>query len=100
MKNTGLLLLGVWLLARGIQDIIQLCFRHDEILFASLGLAAGVMLLLDAMASRFASLGLLFLALWLLGSNALLLFNFNFPASGQLLSGLGIIAGMLLIFRK
>jgi len=100
VKNTGLLLLGVWLTALGIKDFFQLQFRHDEILFASLGFAAGVSLLLNAIGSKFASLGLLFLAVWLLLKSSMMLFNLHFPASGQILSGVGIIAGMLLIFKK
>ncbi len=100
MKNTGLLLLGVWLTALGLKDFFQLQFRFDEILFASLGCAAGVVLLLNAIGSKFASPGLFLLAVWLLLKNSMMLFNFHIPASGQILSATGIIAGIFLIFRK
>ena len=100
MKNTGLLLLGVWLTALGLKDFFQLQFRYHEMLFAGLGFAAGVSLLLNAMGSKFASPGLFLLAAWLLLKNGMMLFNWNFPASAQILSIIGIVAGILLILKK
>ncbi|MBS3785619.1 MAG: hypothetical protein KGY57_02305 [Gammaproteobacteria bacterium] len=41
MKDLGLLLLGVWLMVNGLQDLLALDFRHDEVILAILGIAAG-----------------------------------------------------------
>jgi len=45
MKDLGLLLLGVWLLVHGAQDLLELDFRHDDVILALLGIAAGVLII-------------------------------------------------------
>ncbi len=44
MKDLGLLLLGVWLIVSGAQELLALDFRHDEVIMALLGIAAGVLI--------------------------------------------------------
>ncbi len=46
MKDLGLLLLGIWLLVTGAQELLELDFRHDEVILALLGIAAGVLIVL------------------------------------------------------
>lgn len=45
MKHAGTLLLAVWLIATGLQDIAHLHFRHDTLILGVLALVAGVLLL-------------------------------------------------------
>lgn len=46
MKNLGLLLLGVWLIATGLFDLVDLRFRHDGLVMSALAIAAGVLVIL------------------------------------------------------
>lgn len=46
MKNVGMLLLGVWLIAMGLRGAINLSFQHDALIFGILAIAAGVLIIL------------------------------------------------------
>ncbi len=46
MKNIGLLLLGVWLIAAGLKSVIQLSFVHDNLILGLLAIVAGVFVVL------------------------------------------------------
>lgn len=45
MKNLGMLLLAVWLIATGLRAVIGLSFVYDTIVFGVLAIVAGVLLL-------------------------------------------------------
>ena len=42
MKNLGLLVLAVWLIATGLQDIVELRFRYDEIVLGAIAVPGAV----------------------------------------------------------
>ena len=46
MKNIGLLLLGIWLIATGLRSVVHLSFAYDTLVFGVLAIAAGVLILL------------------------------------------------------
>ena len=46
MKNLGLILLGVWLIATGLIAIIDLNFRGMHMIMAVLALVAGILILI------------------------------------------------------
>ena len=100
MRSVGLILLGLWLIAEGILNLIDLHFPYDRMILAAAALSAGVALLLNSIQSRLNDLGVLFLGLWLILRSSLFLFKFSFPYSEWLLAITGIIAGLLLILRK
>jgi hypothetical protein len=46
MKNLGMLLLSIWLIASGLKAVINLGFQYDYMVLGVLGIVAGVLLLL------------------------------------------------------
>jgi hypothetical protein len=46
MKDVGLMLLGLWLIASGLQSVIGLHFRYDHLVLGILAIAAGALVLL------------------------------------------------------
>jgi hypothetical protein len=46
MKNIGMLLLGVWLVATGLRSVAHLSFTYDTLIFGILAIAAGALILL------------------------------------------------------
>lgn len=46
MKNVGLLLLGVWLVAQGLISLIGLSFHGMHTLMAVLALVAGILIII------------------------------------------------------
>lgn len=45
MKNLGMLLLAVWLIATGLRSVIDLRFAYDTVIFGVLAIVAGILLL-------------------------------------------------------
>ena len=46
MKNMGMILLSVWLIATGLRGVINLSFQHDSLIFGIVAIAAGVFIFL------------------------------------------------------
>ena len=46
MKNMGMILLSVWLIATGLRGVINLSFQHDDLIFGIVAIAAGVFIFL------------------------------------------------------
>ena len=46
MKNIGMILLSVWLIATGLRGVINLSFQHDSLIFGIVAIAAGVFIFL------------------------------------------------------
>jgi hypothetical protein len=46
-KRFGPLVLGLWLVAHGLAQLIQLSFLFKDTILAALAIAAGVLILLD-----------------------------------------------------
>jgi len=46
MKNIGMILLAVWLMAMGLKGVINLSFQYDALIFGVLAIVAGALILL------------------------------------------------------
>ena len=46
MKNYGMLLLAIYLIATGLKMLIGLSFQYDYVVFGALAIAAGVLLIM------------------------------------------------------
>lgn len=46
MRNIGLLLLAVWLIATGLKGVAQLSFAYDSVVLGALAIVAGVLILI------------------------------------------------------
>jgi hypothetical protein len=100
MKNTGLFLMALWLVAQGILSLTKLHFPYEKQLLSSVALCAGIVMLLHGVKTRLGDIGLLLLSLWLILRSSLFLFHYTFPYSDVILAILAIVAGLFLIIRK
>lgn len=46
MKNMGMVLLAVWLIATGLKSVIHLSFQYDSLIFGAIAIIAGVLIIL------------------------------------------------------
>jgi len=46
MKNIGMIVLAVWLIATGLRGVINLSFQNDALVFGILAIIAGVLLIM------------------------------------------------------
>ena len=46
MKNIGMMVLAVWLIATGLRGVIDLSFQNDDLVFGLVAIAAGVLIIL------------------------------------------------------
>lgn len=46
MKNIGMILLAVWLIATGLRGVVNLSFQNDSLVFGILAIIAGVLLIM------------------------------------------------------
>ncbi len=100
MKCYGLLLLGIWLIARSLMELLNFHFSYDKTVLASITLGAGVFLTVYGLKARLESVGSLLLGVWLIIGAAMVLFKFSFPLSQLIMAGLAALAGLLLIMRR
>jgi len=46
MKNIGMIVLAVWLIATGLRGVINFSFQNDALVFGILAIIAGVLLIM------------------------------------------------------
>ena len=100
MKNIGISILALWLIAQSILSLTKLHFPYEKHILSSVALFAGVVILLDVVKTRLGNIGLLLLSLWLVIRSSLLLFHFSFPYSDMTVAILALVAGLFLMIRK
>ena len=101
MKNLGIFLLSIWLIATGILPLLNISFSSSAAILALLAIAAGIIMLVDLRQSKLANnLGMLLLSLWLIAASLLPLFGISFPARDTVLALLAAIAGLLLLLKQ
>jgi len=98
-NNLGLLLLAVWLVARGLFTILSLTFTGSEIILALLAIAAGLLILLGSRKLSH-NLGLLLLSIWLILTGLFVLVNLNFQGRDLVMAVLALAAGVLILIRR
>jgi hypothetical protein len=94
--NVGLLLLGIWLTISGALPLLQINFIGDGLFLALCAVGAGIFLLPAARARTFFYLGLSFLGVWLIGSQAVVYFGLGQPWQA-ILALLALVASLLLL---
>jgi hypothetical protein len=100
MKTAANILLGIWLVLKGLVALGGFRFAGSGVVLAVLGIIAGILFLLaDRGEKLLPRLGFLLLGLWLLVSGLLPLFRWNFSGSGVLLAVLAIAAGVTILSR-
>lgn len=46
MKNIGMIVLAVWLIATGLRGVVNLSFQNDALVFGVLAIIAGVLIIM------------------------------------------------------
>ncbi len=46
MRNIGMILLAIWLIATGLRSVIDISFQYDALILGVIAIAAGVLILL------------------------------------------------------
>ena len=99
MKYIGLILLSLWLIALGLGDLLKIYFPKEQKILPIINMSAGVFLVLCIVKIKRGEIGLLFLGFWAVLQSSLFLFHYSFNHSNTVVHVLGIIAGVLLIFK-
>ena len=100
MKNLGLFIMALWLIAQGVLSLTKFHFPYEKIALPAVALTAGVVLLLYAIKSKLGDIGLFLLSLWLMLRSSMFLFHFTFAYSDMTLAILAISAGFFMMIRK
>ena len=100
MKTWANILIGTWLVLKGLVALGGIRFAGSAVLLAVLGIVAGILLLLaDRGEQLLPRLGTTLLGVWLLAAGLMPLLHVNFAGSGVLLAVLAIAAGVLILIR-
>ena len=46
MKNIGMMVLAVWLIATGLRSVINISFQNDDLVFGLVAIAAGILIVM------------------------------------------------------
>ena len=101
-SDLGWLLLAIWLIAKGVLDLVGIGGSTLGLLLDLLALAAGVVLLMGMPGGKLTSkLSYLLPGIWLLATGLIGLINLSFISMGLIMAVLAIAAGaaMLLTLR-
>ena len=95
----GMLLLGIWLVIRGLFPLIDVSFSGLWVLLAVLAIAAGILILIGLNWKKVGkNIGKLLLAIWLLISGLIALDTI--AVSGVVVAVLAIIAGIFILIER
>ncbi len=101
MKRLATILLGVWLILRGLITLTDFGFQGSTTILAITAVVAGALLILadwnDKFSTRIADF---VLGLWLILVGIIPLFGIRFRGSRAVLEVIGMLAGVLIILRK
>ena len=102
MNNSkwGKLILSVWLVLKGLIEIVDFTFPQSGTIMAVIGIVAGVFFLIergDVKISKY--LGILLLSAWLILAGLVEVINLNFTGVDRVLGVIAIAAGVLILFQ-
>lgn len=99
-RHVGVLLLGIWLVARGIIPLINLSFTYLSLIMGLLAFLAGILLLVNQTRKTRRGWGYLLLAIWLIATGAFAVLGLSFQYQSLLLAVLAIAAGVVILIRR
>jgi hypothetical protein len=98
-KYIGLVILSLWLIVQGLGDILKFDFPADDKILPILNMVGGTFLILCIIKRQQGNIGFLLLGVWSLLQSSLFLFHISFSHSNTIIHILGMVAGVLLIFK-
>jgi uncharacterized membrane protein YphA (DoxX/SURF4 family) len=100
IKYIGLIFLAVWLILQGLTGYFEFYVPYEEKIFPAINLIAGLILLFRSIKLKHGDVGLFLLGCWAVLDSVLFLFHYSFRYSNTIVHLLGLVAGILLIFRR
>lgn len=101
MKKLGNILLGVWLMLRGLIALTDFNFRGSSTILAIVAIVAGALLVLADRSEKFTDhIADFVLGIWLVLVGLVPLINIHFRGSNAVLEVLALVAGVLIIIRR
>jgi hypothetical protein len=101
MKRLSLIILGAWLILRGLVTLTDFSFHGSSAILAVMAVIAGALLILADWSEKFsAHIADFVLGIWLILAGIVPLFNIHFRGSGAVIEVIGLLSGILIILRK
>ena len=98
--HLGSILLAIFLILQGVFFLFTIDFAGIMIIIGALAIAAGILMLMGMKGAKISqSLGILFLAIWLILNGLIFLIRLSFSGSALILSILAIVSGIFLILK-
>ncbi len=101
MKRLATILLGVWLILKGLAALADITFQGSSTILATMAVVAGALLILADWSEKFSThIADFVLGIWLILAGLVPLFNIHFRGSHAVFEVIGLLAGVLVILRK
>jgi len=101
MKRLATILLGAWLIVRGLITLTDFNFQGSSTILAITAVVAGALLILADWSDKFSThIADFVLGTWLILAGIVPLFNLHFRGSHAVLEVVGMLAGVLVILRN
>ncbi len=101
MKRLATILLGAWLIVKGLITLAAFNFQGSSTILAITAVVAGALLILADWGDKFSThIADFVLGTWLILAGLVPLFNIHFRGSHAVLEVIGMLAGVLVILRS
>jgi hypothetical protein len=101
MKRLAIILLGVWLILRGLIALTDFNFHGSSTILDIMAVVAGALLILADWSEKFSThIADFVLGIWLILAGLVPLFNIHFRGSHAIFEVIGVLAGVLIILSK
>lgn len=98
-KRIPLIVLSIWLILTGLFALADIGFAGADLILNGLAVVAGVLLLLQAEGEP-GGIGMILLAIWLVGRGLLSLVDVDIQGIGVVLNVLAFAAGVLILIEE
>jgi hypothetical protein len=101
MKKLASILLGAWLILRGLITLAVFSFQGSPTVLAVVAVVAGALLIVADWGEKFSThIADFALGIWLILAGIVPLFSIHFRGSHAVLEVVGLLAGVLIIVRR
>jgi hypothetical protein len=99
IRNLGIVVLGIWLIATGLLRLVEIPFPAADTILAVLAVAAGILIALRPTV-QLKKWGMILLSAWLIAVGLLPLLGASSDTSDMILGLLAIVAGIVLLMGR
>jgi hypothetical protein len=100
MGSVAMIVLGIWLVFSGLAKVTSIGVLGNSQFLAIMAIIAGLLILTTLWPfANIHGIGMVLLSVWLIAQGAVQIFHLSFPASATILALIGIVSGVLMLFR-